>query len=131
MVSNRAAAWHAATRATHWLYTRSGVPITGGQPLRFVGDMIGNSAAVNTMTGSRGKGVTYPSFYSVRNGDLLFSYRTGVSGDGVYHLTRHDVGSHTWSPVRQPRIESPNREGGPTYSVCPPFIWWVAACYDR
>ncbi len=43
--------------------------------------------------------VTYPEFYRQPNGDLLFFFRQGHSGDGDLVLNRYDVQTETWSRV--------------------------------
>ncbi|MBN2217319.1 MAG: BNR-4 repeat-containing protein [Pirellulales bacterium] len=45
-------------------------------------------------------GVTYPLFYNIPgNGDLLFSYRTGSSGNGDMQLVRWDNAANAWNAV--------------------------------
>jgi hypothetical protein len=56
------------------------------------------------MTGLREERVTYPQFYSLPNGDLLFVYRDGQSGNGDVLLDRYDVGRGTWRVVQHPLI---------------------------
>lgn len=43
--------------------------------------------------------VTYPEFYSLPDGDLLFAYRSGSSGKGNLVLNRYDAKSGEWSRV--------------------------------
>ncbi|TIH39863.1 BNR repeat-containing protein [Subtercola vilae] len=43
--------------------------------------------------------VTYPQFLHGANGDLVFSYRQGGSGDGDSYLDDYDAGTKTWSPL--------------------------------
>jgi len=40
--------------------------------------------------------VTYPEFYRMPNGDLLFFYRDGASGNGNLVLNRYDVQNGRW-----------------------------------
>ena len=44
----------------------------------------------NQMIGRDESLVTYPNFFFTTNGDLLFSYRSGVSGNGVELINRFD-----------------------------------------
>jgi hypothetical protein len=43
--------------------------------------------------------VTYPEFYRLPSGDLLFVYRNGGSGDGYMVLNRYSYSTQTWSRV--------------------------------
>jgi hypothetical protein len=56
------------------------------------------------MTGLREQRVTYPQFYSLANGDLLFVYRDGQSGNGDVLLDRYDVRRRAWRVVQHPLI---------------------------
>ena len=48
--------------------------------------------------------VTYPEFYNMPDGDLLFLMRTGSSGDGNENIYRYDNASDSWSKVITPVI---------------------------
>jgi hypothetical protein len=56
------------------------------------------------MTGLREERVTYPQFYSLPDGDLLFVYRDGQSGNGDVLLDRYHVRSRAWRVVQHPLI---------------------------
>lgn len=56
------------------------------------------------MTGQGENRVTYPQFYSLPDGDLLFLYRDGASGNGNAMLNRYDVQSGQWSSVQHPLV---------------------------
>ncbi|MBI1337353.1 MAG: PEP-CTERM sorting domain-containing protein [Phycisphaera sp.] len=56
------------------------------------------------MTGNETQ-VTYPEFVKLADGDLLFFYRNGVSGNGDLRLNRYDTATDTWSVVKQPLID--------------------------
>ena len=47
-------------------------------------------------------GVTYPEFYNLSDGDLMFVYRYGSSGSGDTYFTRYDTATDTWgsSPTK-------------------------------
>lgn len=60
------------------------------------------------MTGKKETKVTYPEFYKMPNGDLLFLYRDGVSGNGNLMLNRYDVKKKEWTQVQDGLI---NGEG--------------------
>ena len=49
------------------------------------------------MLGRREDRVTYPEFYNLPGGDLLFLYRDGASGGGNLILNRYDVETRRWS----------------------------------
>lgn len=52
------------------------------------------------MIGSKEKRVTYPEFYALPNGDLLFFYRDGGSGNGDLVLNRYVVAQRKWERVQ-------------------------------
>ena len=56
------------------------------------------------MTGEHEARVTYPQFYALRGGDLLFIYRDGQSGRGDVMLNRWDVRQHAWHVLAHPLI---------------------------
>ena len=49
-----------------------------------------------TMTGQNEMRVTYPEFYRMPDGGLLFLYRDGQSGQGNLVLNRYDLKSRKW-----------------------------------
>lgn len=49
--------------------------------------------------------VTYPEFYNLPNGDLLFFYRDGASGNGNLVLNLYDSKSGKWSRVQSNLID--------------------------
>lgn len=51
------------------------------------------------MIGSNEKSVSYPQFFKLANGDLLFMYRDGASGNGNLALNRYDTKTKTWKQV--------------------------------
>jgi hypothetical protein len=53
------------------------------------------------MTGETETNVTYPQFFKLANGDLLFFYRDGASGRGNLVLNRYDVKAKTWTQVHK------------------------------
>jgi len=52
---------------------------------------------VELMVGRDERKCTYPQFLADSNGNLLFMYRDGKSGDGVQLLNRYDVETKTWT----------------------------------
>ncbi len=57
------------------------------------------------MTGKQEKVVSYPEFYRFNNGDLLFAYRDGGSGNGNLVLNRYSVKKHAWEQVQSNLID--------------------------
>lgn len=53
------------------------------------------------MTGQEENKVTYPQFYNLPNGNLLFFYRSGSSGRGNMVINFYDVKSKNWSQRQQ------------------------------
>ena len=54
---------------------------------------------LESMTGRDEDDVTYPEFYTLRDGNLLFAYRSGMSGCGNLVLNRYDTKQRRWSRV--------------------------------
>jgi hypothetical protein len=52
------------------------------------------------MTGLQEQKVTYPEFYNLPNGNLLFVYRDGASGNGSMVLNRYDVKQMKWQQLQ-------------------------------
>lgn len=79
-----------------------------GQPLHYVRATKPGSLELTaplTMTGDLETKVTYPQFFSLPNGDLLFLYREGSSGDGDAMLNHYDLKTGTWKTVAHPLID--------------------------
>ncbi|WP_334167874.1 BNR repeat-containing protein [Phocaeicola paurosaccharolyticus] len=53
--------------------------------------------------------VTYPEFYRLPSGDLLFAYRSGASGRGNLVLNRYSLNEHKWSRVQDILIDGENQ----------------------
>ena len=49
--------------------------------------------------------VTYPEFYRLANGDLLFAYRSGASGRGNLVLNRYSLKTRKWIRVQNVLID--------------------------
>ncbi len=52
------------------------------------------------MTGVDEGNVTYPEFYLLSGGDLLFAYRSGSSGRGNLVMNRYSLKEKKWSLCR-------------------------------
>jgi len=51
------------------------------------------------------KDVTYPEFYTLPDGDLLFAYRSGASGCGNLVMNRYSVKKHKWERLHDVLID--------------------------
>ncbi|MHC4574556.1 MAG: BNR repeat-containing protein [Planctomycetota bacterium] len=69
------------------------------------------------MTGQNEKKVTYPEFYNLPNGDLLFLYRDGGSGRGNTMLNRYDHNAGRWSVVQHPLIDGQGERNAYTNQI--------------
>ena len=72
------------------------------------------------MTGNE-TGLTYPEFVNLDDGDVLFYYRNGGSGNGDLRLNRYDTQTDTWSQVMAPVID--NASSGSTYPYTVNAYW--------
>ncbi len=61
------------------------------------------------MTGLLEDKVTYPEFYNLPNGNLLFCYRSGQSGRGNLVLNSYDVNKDTWKQLQHNLIDGENK----------------------
>lgn len=79
-----------------------------GHPLRYCKSVAPGSLEFGdliSMTGNDETHVTYPEFYNLKNGDLIFVYRSGSSGNGNLVMNRYDVKSKSWSRVQDVLID--------------------------
>ncbi|GAA5520683.1 BNR repeat-containing protein [Aliifodinibius salicampi] len=58
-----------------------------------------------TMTGKNEEAVTYPQFYRLPDGDLLFMYREGSSGRGNVMVNRYNIEDKEWKAIQHPLID--------------------------
>ena len=61
------------------------------------------------MTGVDEGNVTYPEFYPLSGGDLLFVYRSGSSGRGNLVMNHYSLKEHKWSRVQDVLIDGENK----------------------
>lgn len=57
------------------------------------------------MTGQHEEKVTYPDFYKMPDGGLLFLYRDGASGNGNLVIDRYDTQKKRWTQVQDDLID--------------------------
>ncbi len=62
-----------------------------------------------SMTGVDEDDVTYPEFYKLPEGDLIFVYRSGASGRGNLVMNRYQTDTATWQRVQDVLIDGENR----------------------
>jgi len=77
-------------------------------PLHYVRSIAPHSlqfSAPQPMTGSGEKKVSYPEFYRLPSGDLLFLYRDGASGNGNLVINRYDLKSKKWKMLQSALID--------------------------
>lgn len=61
------------------------------------------------MVGINEENVTYPEFYKLRGGDILFAYRDGASGRGNLVLNRYNLQEKSWERVQNILIDGENQ----------------------
>jgi hypothetical protein len=82
-------------------YARSTTAVVNDDPITMTG-LLANEFPLQS-----GGDFTYPEFYNIPgSGDLLFAYRTGVSGNGEYQLARWDDAGNAWNAVHAARNSS-------------------------
>ncbi|WP_235841601.1 BNR repeat-containing protein [Confluentibacter sediminis] len=69
------------------------------------------------MTGSQEDKVTYPEFYNMPNGNLLFFYRSGASGRGNLVINSYDVVSKEWTQIQSNLIDGEDKRSA-YWQVC-------------
>ncbi|MCC9135615.1 BNR repeat-containing protein [Pontibacter silvestris] len=57
------------------------------------------------MTGKSEDNVTYPEFYKMPDGNLLFFYRYGASGRGNLVINKYDIKTRSWSQLQNNLID--------------------------
>lgn len=58
-----------------------------------------------SMTGSKEQQVSYPEFYTLAGGNLIFLYRDGASGNGNLMMNRYDIHTKKWTQVQDGFID--------------------------
>lgn len=83
-----------------------------GHPLNYCRSIAPGSLKLGDkipMTGVDENNVTYPEFYSLAGGDLLFAYRSGSSGRGNLVMNRYSPKDHTWIRVQDVLIDGEDK----------------------
>jgi hypothetical protein len=79
-------------------YIRSTAPVTGAAAIAFGSEIPMVNPAQEGL-------VTYPQFYDLPGGDLLFMYRTGGSGNGDQQVNRYNNTTNSWVPLHRPLFD--------------------------
>lgn len=82
-----------------------------GNPLRYCKGVAPGSLELGElipMTGEDEADVTYPEFYNLAGGDLLFAYRSGASGRGNLVMNRYSVADKKWHRVQDILVDGEN-----------------------
>ncbi|HEX8322751.1 MAG TPA: BNR repeat-containing protein [Tepidisphaeraceae bacterium] len=103
-----------------------------GHPLRYARSNAPGSITFTKadMTGQTEKNVTYPQFFTMPNGDLLFMFRDGESGRGNLVINRYDTKAKTWSQLHANLISGENQRNAywqacvdPKGSIHVSWVW--------
>ncbi len=84
------------------LYSRSTTPVLNDNAFHLFGERNGNTGSPQEQIPLQNSthAITYPQFWNIPNsGDLLFTYRVGVSGNGEWQLARWNHADRAWSSV--------------------------------
>ncbi len=77
-------------------YSQTTASVLNNSPIAF-------NPQQNNMTGSgQENSATYPEFYKLPDGDLLFEIRLGASGGGDTVMNRYDTATDHWSRINYP-----------------------------
>lgn len=74
--------------------------------------------AQESMTGKKEKKVSYPEFYKLAGGNLLFLYRDGGSGNGNLVINRYDIASRQWQQLQENLIDGEGKRN----AYCQTFV---------
>lgn len=94
-----------------------------GHPLRYAKSIVPYSLELTeklAMTSSREENVTYPEFFRLPDGNLIFMYRDGQSGQGNLVLNYYDIKTQKWEQRQQNLIDGEGKRNA----------YWQA-CVDK
>ena len=66
-------------------------------------------AEIQSMTGMDENKVSYPQFYNLPSGDLIFMYRSGQSGSGSLVLNRYNIDTENWTTLHSNLIDGEDK----------------------
>ncbi|MCK9161120.1 MAG: BNR repeat-containing protein [Bacteroidaceae bacterium] len=61
------------------------------------------------MIGKEENDVTYPEFYRLASGDLIFIYRSGMSGNGNLVMNKYSIQTKQWTRIQDVLIDGENK----------------------
>lgn len=73
--------------------------------------------ATEPMVGSDENRVTYPEFYRLADGGMIFMYRDGGSGNGRLVINRYDLKARSWKRVQTGLIDGEGRRSAYTQAT--------------
>lgn len=91
-----------------------------GHPLRYVRSVAPEALTfgeMEPMTGSDENDVTYPDFYTLPDGDLLFAYRSGASGRGNLVLNRYYTKERRWRRIHDILVDGEGKRNA-YWQIC-------------
>nr|WP_321335146.1 BNR repeat-containing protein [uncultured Bacteroides sp.] len=91
-----------------------------GQPLNYCKSVSPGSLELGEkipMTGVDEGNVTYPEFYKLANGDLIFVYRSGSSGRGNLVMNRYALKTKSWQRVQDVLIDGEDQRNA-YWQIC-------------
>lgn len=74
-----------------------------------------------TMTGLHENKVSYPEFYKMANGDLLFFFRDGGSGQGNLVINKYDLAEKKWTQLQRNLVDGEGKRNA----------YWQACTDDK
>lgn len=83
-----------------------------GHPLRYAVSKTPGSlelGELHSMIGRDEDDVTYPEFYTMPDGDLIFAYRSGASGRGNLIINRYATSDKSWNRIHDVLIDGENK----------------------
>jgi hypothetical protein len=76
------------------------------------------------MTGKQENKVTYPEFYRMPNGNLIFLYRDGESGNGSLVVNQYDIKTKTWRQLQSNLIDGEGQRNA-YWQACVDTKGWI------
>lgn len=105
-----------------------------GGPLRYARSTRSESLELGEpqpMTGANEQAVTYPEFFHLDDGGLVFMYRSGGSGQGNTLLNRYDLRGKKWTAVQHPLIDGEGQRNAYTnqLAIDRAGTWHLSWCW--
>lgn len=76
------------------------------------------------MTGKLESNVSYPEFYRMPDGDLIFFYRDGSSGNGNLVMNRYDLKTKSWKQLQRNLIDGEGQRNA-YWQACVDAKGWI------